>query len=78
MILSKVQDKQLLVTLHSLKFNEDFKVVRAYLEQCLSDLRKNNDSAVDIQLHWNQGACQALQEFFEKIDRASERLQKKK
>ena len=71
-------DERVLSSLHSLKLNEDFQVVREYLEQALADLRKRNDTAVEPDIYWNQGAAQALQSLFDKQDSALATLKKKR
>ena len=69
-------DKRTLAALNNLRFHEDFTIVREYLESALDGIRRQNDTATDVQLNWNQGACQVIQGLFDKQDRASEILNK--
>lgn len=80
-MLRRIDDKRdavkILSSLHNLKFNEDFQVVREYLESCLHDIRCKNDKQSDqVQTRWNQGAAQVLQEFFDKQDSAVDKVKK--
>lgn len=54
------EDKKVLSALSTLESNEDFKLVREWLEAELSQMRKDSDTEQGTRLAWNQGACQAL------------------
>jgi len=57
----KRPDERTLKALHSLKFQEDWKTVREWIEESLRQVREEGDNISDeTLLRWNQGGCQAL------------------
>lgn len=74
MIRQFCDDKKTLSAISSLEHNEDFKIIRGWLESELKELRKNSDTEQGIHLSWNQGACQALSAVIKVIDTARETI----
>ena len=74
MIRKYCDDKRVLSAISALEHNEDFKLIRLWLESELAELRKDNDSEQGVHLSWNQGACQALSAVVKIIDTARETI----
>ena len=73
----KNPDKRTLYCLHKLRMSEDWKTVREWLEDSLSQLRQRNDVEME---EWvfrqNQGACQVLADLLDLQDKALEILKR--
>jgi len=70
-------DERILKALHSLKHQEDWKTVRAWLTDSITAMRKESDSIrEEVPLRWNQGACSALDTLLEYETNTKEILEK--
>ena len=70
-------DEKVLKALHSLKFQQDWKTVRSWLEDSIAKMRKESDSILEeVPLRWNQGACCVLDTLLEYETKTKEILEK--
>jgi len=70
---------RVVAALSSLEGNNDFEEICKWLDESLSDLRKQNDLTRDeVQTRWHQGASQVLDELLEKKRSARDTLYKMK
>jgi hypothetical protein len=70
---------RVIAALSSLEGNNDFEEVCKWLDESLSDIRRQNDVTRDeVQTRWHQGASQVLEEFLEKKRSSRDTLYKMK
>lgn len=58
-----LNDKQTVFAVYQLYDNRDFQIFLSILEKELNECRIQNDFFEGIELNWNQGRCQAIQEI---------------
>lgn len=70
-------DQRTAKALHSLKASQEWQVVKEWLDYSLTEIRQRSDrESSEIQLRWNQGACQILAELFKAQEDAKNALNK--
>ncbi len=68
-------DEQQLKALHALKGDPNWEKVRMLLENSLYELRQHTDRQADeVQMRWNQGACQILSDLLDCAENAANKL----
>lgn len=72
--LPKIEDKNLLMALNHLNFEDNFKDFRALMQECLDDLRQQNDDGEGKELHQRQGACQMLRYLINNVETARDTM----
>ena len=71
-MLRAVTDKKVLSALIALRYNDDFKIVVAWLETELAKMRVQNDMETGRALFWTQGACQTIAGLLQTIESSGE------
>ncbi len=72
----KIEDKNLLMSINALQYENDFKRLQRHLEMVLEVLRRRNDDGEGKELHQRQGACQALQYILNSVKGARETIER--
>ena len=72
--LPKIEDKNVLMSLNHLNYENDFKDFKRLMQDSLDLLRRQNDDGEGKDLHQRQGACQILQYLIDKVDGARETM----
>ena len=72
--LPKIEDKNLLMALNHLNFDDNFKDFRGLMQGCLDLLRRQNDDGEGKELHQRQGACQMLRYLIENVETARDTM----